>query len=158
MRRQDEPKKSLRILNSREKKEINQQLKDQWGCELNKELVFLLSNKDRLYVAETDISLVDTEKLKIDNIGLYVCNVSDKAIRLSIEGSQMLGPKAKKNVLDITADEVKKWLKGEDLEKEAHGCAGYVLIRHGSDFIGCGLVAKGNILNFVPKARRILGG
>ena len=33
--------------------------------------------------------------------------------------------------------------------------SGYVLIRHGNDFIGSGKASDRKIFNYVPKARRI---
>ncbi|MBN1544824.1 hypothetical protein JW898_05185 [Candidatus Woesearchaeota archaeon] len=151
------PKESLRILNTREKKEINQQVSSQWGCELDRSLVWLLSNKGKLYVADNDIGSIDFRKLKIDKIGLYVCTVSDKGVRLSIEGSQLIGPCAKKNVVDVSDDGLKAWFRGEDLEKTVDGCSGFVILRHDGDFIGCGKATEKGVLNFVPKTRRVLG-
>ncbi|MBU2561400.1 MAG: hypothetical protein KKD17_03815 [Nanoarchaeota archaeon] len=152
------PKESLRILNTREKKGINQQVSSQWGCELDKSLVWLLSNKDKLYVADTGIGSMDFNKLKIDKIGLYVCTVSDKGVRLSIEGSQIIGPCANKNVVAVSDDELKVWFRGEDIEKTVDGCSGFVILKHDDDFIGCGKATEKGILNFVPKTRRVLSG
>ncbi|GAG19152.1 unnamed protein product [marine sediment metagenome] len=156
MKESKPPKESLRILNTRKKKEINQRIKEQWDCELDKSFVFLLSNKDKLYIADKDISKIGFENLKIDKIGLYVCTVSEKGVRLSIEGSQILGPNAKKNIVEISEDEMRGWFRGNDLAKEAGNCEGFVILKHKDDFIGCGKVTAKGILNFVPKTRRIL--
>ncbi|MFC1742073.1 hypothetical protein ACFL3V_06055 [Nanoarchaeota archaeon] len=149
------PKRSLKILNSREKKEINQKIKEQWGCEFDKELVFLVNNKNRMYIADRDIGNIDFSNLKIDNMGLYACNL-DKGARLTIEGSQMLGPKANKNIVEISDEEVRLWFRGHDLDRKAEDCEGYVIIKNKDDFMGCGKTAEKGILNFVPKTRRIL--
>jgi NOL1/NOP2/fmu family ribosome biogenesis protein len=156
MKKSARPKDSLKILNTREKKQINKAIKEQWGCELDKELVFLLSNKERLYICHKDIGMIDTDKLRIDNMGLYVCNVSDKGVRLTIDGSQILGPKAKRNVIEISEDLAKEWLRGKDLATDAGDCSGYVILKNKDDFLGCGKVTERGILNFVPKSRRIL--
>lgn len=146
----------MRILNTREKKEINQQIDDQWGCEIDKEMVWLLSNKNKLYVAEKDIAMVDMDKLRVDNLGLYVATVDDKGVRLSIEGSQLIGPAAKKNVLEIDSwDDVRLWFKGKDLDIDPKETKGFVILKHKDDFLGCGRVTERGILNFVTKARRI---
>lgn len=149
------PKESLRILNSKEKKEINQQMKDQWGCDIDKDLVFLLSNKDKLYILGADMTKIDLERLRVDNMGLYVCTVNEKGVRLSIEGAQMLGPKATKNVLEIDDSEVKEWLRGNDLERDTRDCKGFIILKNKDDFIGCGKTTDNGVMNFVPKARRI---
>lgn len=152
-------KDSLKILNSREKKELNRKLRDQWGCELEKDMVFLISNKGKLYIADRDIAKIDTGGMRVDNLGLYVATVDDKGMRLSIEGSQIIGPLAKKNVIDIGERAVREWFRGDDIAKEdieTEDQEGFVILKHGDDFIGCGKVTEKGILNFVPKTRRIL--
>jgi NOL1/NOP2/fmu family ribosome biogenesis protein len=154
------PKESLRILNTREKKEINQSIEAQWGCELDKSYVFLLSNKNRLYISDKDIGMIDFSVLRVDSMGAYIATVDEKGVRLSIEGSQLLGPLAKKNVVEVDDESVRAWFKGEDLPHtgvEAKGAFGFVILKNGEDFIGCGRVTERGILNFVPKARRIAG-
>ena len=159
MKEPGQMKESLKILNTREKKEINQRIKQQWDVELDKSFVFLLSNKNKLYIAEKDIGNIDFSRLRIDNVGLYVATVDDKGIRLSIEGSQMLGPQAKKNIVELSEDEMRDWFRGVDIKKapeDLDGCEGFVILKHNKDFIGCGKVTEKGILNFVPKTRRIL--
>lgn len=152
-------KESLRILNSREKKDINRKVIDQWGCEFDKEMVFLMSNKNKLYIADSGIANIDTEGMRVDNLGLYVATVDDKGIRLSIEGSQILGPKAIKNILEVDEAAMRQWFRGNDLQKEKIGSkdvSGFVILKHKDDFIGCGKMTEKGLLNFVPKTRRIL--
>ncbi len=152
-------KESLKILNSREKKDINKRLIEQWGCELDKEMVFLMSNKNKLYIADQDIAKIDTEDMRVDNLGLYVATVDEKGVRLSIEGTQILGPKARKNIVDVDEAAMREWFRGNDLEKEqieSKDASGFVILKHKEDFIGCGKITEKGILNFVPKTRRIL--
>ena len=84
----------------------------------------------------------------------YYHFVKDNKIRLSIEGSQLIGPKAKKNIVELNDKEAKEWLKGIDLDKKTNN-NGFVLIKHKNDFIGCGKQMKDKILNYVPKIRRL---
>jgi len=156
MKDEKQPRESLRVLNAREKKEINRLVNEQWGATLDKSLVFLMNNKEKLYIANPDINKTDFSKMKIDSIGLYFCTVSEDSVRLSIEGSQIIGPEAKKNVIDISDDELREWFRGQDIVREVTGCTGAVILRHGKDFVGCGKVTAKGILNFVPKPRRIL--
>ncbi|NQU78710.1 hypothetical protein HQ545_02985 [Candidatus Woesearchaeota archaeon] len=149
-----EPKESLHVLNTREKKTINKQVSAQWGCEIDRSLVWLLSNKNKLYTSTEDIANIDWSLLRIDTMGSYIATVDDKGVRLSIEGSQMLGPKAEKNIVDIDKKELKSWLRGNDIERIPEN-DGFIIIRHEKDFVGCGKVTKKGIMNFVPKARRI---
>lgn len=146
---------NLKILNSKEIKEIKVIIKNQWGCDFKTDLAFLLSSNNRIYVVSRDIAKVDMSKLNIEVIGSYFGELKDEQLRLSIEGSQLIGLIAKKNVVELDDNEYRTWLKGFDLQKET-AAEGFVILKHRNDFLGTGRVKEGEILNFVPKNRRIL--
>ncbi|MEA3430498.1 MAG: hypothetical protein U9R08_04455, partial [Nanoarchaeota archaeon] len=77
-----------------------------------------------------------------------------KGIRLSIEGSQLVGPKAQKNIAKINNEQAQKWIRGEDI-KIKQEFEGFVIIKHETNYIGSGKFKEGTILNFVPKVRRL---
>ena len=145
----------LKILNSKEIKEIYGLIEKQWGTKIKLDCGFLKNIKNRIFIISRDIAKIDTSKLRINSAGMYFCEMGFKGIRLSIEGSQIVGPKAAKNVADLDDEETKKWLNGEDIEKECHGCNGFVIIKNNRDFIGTGKYSNGRILNYVSKSRRI---
>lgn len=145
----------LKILNNKEIKEIYELVEKQWGAKVKLDYGFLRNNKNRTFVISKDISRIDTSKLRLNSAGMYFCETDAKGIRLSIEGSQIVGPKAAKNVAELNEEETKKWLKGEDLEKECKGCSGFVILKSKNDFLGTGKYTNGKILNYVAKARRI---
>lgn len=145
----------LKILNSREIKEVLKLVENQWGAKLKLDYGFLKNNKGRVFLISRDISKIDISRLRLNSVGMYFCEIDNKGIRLSIEGSQIVGQKAAKNVVELNEEETKKWLKGEDLEKECEGCSGFVILRHNKDFFGTGKYANGRILNYVGKSRRI---
>ena len=86
---------------------------------------------------------------------MYFCEIKNDELRLSIEGTQLIGPTAKKNVVEITKEEMRSWLKGNNLQKETD-CKGFAIIKYGNDYLGCGKIRKNEIINFVPKTRRIM--
>jgi len=143
------------VLNSREAKKILALIKIQWDADFKTEHSFLL-NKQDLYLITREIAGLDFEKLRINSPGLYFGEIKNDSIRLSIEGSQLVGKLASKNIIDLDDEEAKQWLSGATLDKQS-GCRGYVLIRHNDDFMGTGCAKDGKILNFVPKGRRISG-
>ena len=158
-----------RILNTREIKGILETLNRQWGADSKKKFsqyVVLLSSKDRLYLLSRDFAKLDDKKLRIDSAGLYFGEIMEnREIRLSIEGSQLIGPLAEKNVAELDDGETKLWLSGADLEKDVKA-EGFVILKNRNittgkyDFLGCGKykldeTKKGKILNYVPKSRRI---
>ena len=145
----------LKILNSKEIKEIYELIEKQWSAKIKLDLGFLKNNKNRIFIITKDISKIDISKLRINSVGMYFCEINDKGIRLSIEGTQIVGAKATKNVVELNEEETKKWFKGEDLEKECKDCSGFVILKNKKDFFGTGKYANGRILNYVGKSRRV---
>lgn len=147
---------NLTPMKSKEVKELLKQFKEQWGFEGKLDYQFLLSSRDKVWIVNRDITKIDLDKLRISTIGLYIAELTDKGgVRLSIEGSQLIGPKAKKNVVEINDKEARFWLKGEDLIWD-EPFDGFGLLKHGKDYLGTGKFKEGKILNFVPKTRRIM--
>jgi len=63
----------------------------------------------------------------------------------------MLGSQATKNIVEVDREE---WMTGRDLEINSE-YRGYVLIKSGRDFLGCGKMTSKGLLNYFPKSRRI---
>lgn len=159
---------NLKILNAREKKHILELMKQQYKADFKKkasELVVLQSSKNKIYLLSRDFAKVDDKKLRIDSAGLYFGEImKNDELRLSIEGSQLIGPMAKKNVVELSDDETSSWLRGEDIEKELK-TEGFVILKNKNketgkyDFLGSGKykTEEKKILNYVPKTRRVLG-
>ncbi|MBI3051300.1 hypothetical protein HYY74_02480 [Candidatus Woesearchaeota archaeon] len=144
----------LRFLNSREVRGIASIVERQWGARLP-DSAFLINSRNKLHLISRDVGRLDLQNLRVNSAGLYFGELKDEAIRLSIEGSQLLGPSASKNVVEISGEEMRQWLRGEDLMKDCPGCSGFVILRRNSDYLGCGRYANGRIKNFVPKTRRV---
>ena len=163
----------LKILNNKEIKEILKLVEKQWGAKLKLDYGFLKNSKNRIFVINKDIAKIDTSKLRLNSAGMYFCEIDNKGIRLSIEGSQIIGPKAKNNIVELNEEETKKWFKGEDLEKNCDDCKGFVILKstkikdfrdtknpkdflvNKNDFLGTGKYSNGKILNYVGKTRRV---
>ena len=146
--------KSLHFLNKKEVKKILSLVKEQFDSEIVLEYEFLVNEKNKVYIVNKDIAKIDLTKLRVNSIGLYFGELHPEGLRLSIEGSQLIGPTAKKNVLELNEKELKEWIRGEDLVKEVD-VKGFVIIKHADDFFGCGKIIQGKILNHYPKVRRI---
>jgi len=143
----------LRILNSKEVKKIMACIEEQFGFTKKLDCAFLMNRKSRIYIVSKDISDIDLDSLRIDTLGLYFATMYDDGIRLSIEGSQLVGPHASKNILKLEGIELRDYIKGEDLAGK--DISGYYLVSNGKDFFGCAKLTPQKILNFVSKARRL---
>lgn len=146
---------NLKVMNKKQAKEVLGLIKKQWGCDSKLDYVFLLSEKNRIYLISRDISKIDLAKLRINNVGLYFGEITYEGLRLGIEGAQLIGRSAKKNIVELDEKEKIGWLKGNDLTKELD-ISGFVIIKHKKDFLGTGKYRDGKILNYVPKARRLI--
>ena len=147
-----------KVLNSKEVRALADMVKQQWGCglsDLSESCGFLEGKNGDIFLISRDIERLDLERLRIDSLGLYFGEQKNSELRLSIEASQLIGKAATRNVVEIDDSEFKDWIRGNDLEKSPDDCSGYVLVRHNTDFIGCGRCKEGKILNFVLKARRV---
>ncbi len=142
-----------KALNTKEVKQLMQLIKNNWGAELKLDYVFLRSDKDKLHIMNKDIKNIDISRLKVNSMGLYIGEFKNNQLRLTIEGSQLIGPLSTKNVVDISKDQLKEWLKGNEIESKNGN--GFVIVRHENDYFGCGKAKEGKILNYVPKARRL---
>ena len=89
------------------------------------------------------------------SLGLFFGEIKNGEIRLTIEGSQLVGPNAKKNVLEIPDKLARLWLKGYDIPVKTD-MKGFLIIKNNKDYLGCGKFVENRILNPIPKTRRIL--
>ncbi|MBD3318993.1 hypothetical protein GF342_03730 [Candidatus Woesearchaeota archaeon] len=149
----------ISILNNKDAKKMFELLKKQWGCKLSdllKEFSVILTEKKKIYILRRECDELPARI--INSAGLYIANVRDEQVRLSIEGSQLLGPRAIKNVVTLSDEQAYHWIRGQDLPLDASG-SGFQIVRHlvGSsiDFMGCGHLKDGVLSNYVPKTRRI---
>ena len=146
----------LQILNSKQSKKIYELLEHFAFTKRFGDSV-LLQAGENIYLSSRELFAIGLEKLNINSLGVYIAEIKNGEVRLSIEGSQLIGPHSKKNVVELGDEEAALWMTGEDIgiPKAAGEAEGFVMLRHGKDFLGSGKIKNGAILNFVPKARRI---
>ena len=148
--------KELDFLGSRDLKHFFGLIETQYGKvpPFFEKSAFVRRNEKIALVSRAVEQVLDNS-LRINSAGLYIAEVKDDQLRLSIEGSQLIGPTATKNVCEITHEQTKEWFKGNDLQVSGD-FEGFVIIKSSDDFIGSGKFKEGFILNFVPKARRLI--
>lgn len=138
------------ILTKKEEEEFYSKLRLQFGIEKKLEGV-LLKRKNRILLTTHEM-LKKLKNLPIQRVGLYIAKVDEKSVKLSIEGSQLFGKYANKNIIELTEKEMEKWMKGFDLSKKLP--RGIYLIKFGPHFIGVGTSDGKKLKNMVPKERR----
>lgn len=146
----------LKILNTREIKKIKELLQKQFGGNLTKDYVYLLSEKNKIFIVNKDIAKINLNNLKIDRMGLYFAELN-KEIRLSQEGAQLLAegnPLKLKNCIELTKEELKRYFRGEDLEKDLGTEKKLILLQYGQNIFGCAKYKEHKIINFLAKNHR----
>ncbi len=142
---------NLKALNSKEKKLIYKQLKDQFGHNEKIDAIMLISTKNKIYLLSQDYAHLDVSKLNINNKAMYFAKQEKDGLRMSIEGSQYIS--ATKNVYEVTKKEAFDWMQGEDISREGENS--YALIKYKNDILGCGMLRDNNIRNMISKERRL---
>ncbi|MBW2992217.1 hypothetical protein KY345_03295 [Candidatus Woesearchaeota archaeon] len=145
---------NLKFLKSKQIKQILKLIEEQWGFSSELDYTFLINTKGDIFIVNRDIEKIEFEKLRINNLGLYFAEYRNNELRLGIEGSQIIGKNAKKGILEIDDDQLKRYMKGEELEIEKED-TGFLLIKNNDDFFGCSKIKNNKLLNFFPKSRRI---
>lgn len=145
---------TLSFLNSHELKEISASVMRQFGTALPKGYAYVLRKDGDLFMVNRDVERIDFSKININSLGLYIGEFKGNEFRPGIEGSQILGPLAQKNVVNIDKEQLAKWFSGEEIES-SESASGYVMLKSGNDFVGCGKLIEGKVTNFVPKTRRV---
>lgn len=127
---------------------------------------FYNTKESKLFLLSTPVDSLPLEELRINSIGMYVgeINTAQTEIRLSIEGSQIIGPCATKRVLTLTNEEFAKWVRGleilvnDSLLQRVDEEKGYLLIKNSqNDYFGVARIKNEYLLNFVTKARWVKG-
>ena len=147
----------IQVFNSAQKREVEKNLREQFGIDkIPGTIIKLGSEKLFLYTGEfSGREIVGIEStVFVEKVGVYFAKLLDGNVKLSIEGSQILGSQIKKNIFELDEEQAEKWMKGEELNLKS-GMRGFVAMKYQNDFLGCGKASEEKISNFVPKIRRL---
>lgn len=147
----------LKILNKKEKAEIEKKLNEQFGIE-NIPGILIMRGQERLFLFSGNLSEEGVRLLEkctfIERIGIYFAKLINGQIRLSIEGSQILKDQIKENIFELDKKQTEEWMKGRELLIKT-GKHGFLIMKYKEDFLGTGKASEEKIGNFIPKNRRL---
>jgi len=132
---------NLKVLDRKTKKTFLALLKKQFDFKEKLDYIFLTNNKNKIFIVNKELANINLEKIRINSIGLYIAELSNNEVRLSIEGSQLIGKNSKKNILELNNTEAREWLKGKDIDKQYKEKA-FVILKHNNDYLGTGKATK----------------
>jgi NOL1/NOP2/fmu family ribosome biogenesis protein len=139
--------------NSTREKEFWQLLKKQYGIPRLPGYRLILSGKKRIRIITEFAASLALKVPSISPAGLYIGELKTDTIRLSMDGAQLLGPHATKQIIQLSEEEAKAWFNGETIQiKDSRH--GYVIVKRGVDILGCGSLSHGKLQSYIPKSRR----
>jgi len=155
-------------LNSKKKKEFYQKLNEYFGLDEKYDLggILFVNNKNKYYWVDDNFRRI-AGKVHQKLAGIYIAEITNYGeIRLSLEGSNVIGPEVTKHIIELDDSEKNDFIRGKDLdftdriEKEKLKNQFYILFHVNNetkqkDFLGCGKIKDGELFNFIPKSRRI---
>ena len=147
----------LKILNKNEKQEIVNKLNSRFGIN---EIPGILVKKgeERLFLFAGDFDIKQIKKLEgtipIERVGIYFAKIIKGEIRLSIEGTILFKDQITKNIFQLTEQQSKQWMQGQELNIQS-GKKGFLVMKYKDDLFGCGKASAEKIGNYVPKSRRL---
>lgn len=148
---------TFHILNNNEKKEIENNLNEQFGIKKIPGMI-LKSGAERLFLFLGDLEEKQIKQLEkdapIERVGVYFARYLDNQIRLSIEGVNLLKDQITKNIFELNEEQAEQWMMGRELNIKTNK-QDLLVMKHKDYFLGCGKASKEKIGNFIPKNRRL---
>jgi len=134
-------------------REVWRLLEEQFGAPRLPGFRLLRSGKNRIRLISEEAYQLVGQTPTPRPAGLYFGEQTPEGIRLSIEGAQLVGPKATRQVVNLTPSQADIWLQGQPVRVQDQR-TGFVIVRQEGDILGCGRLSQGLLHSFIPKVRR----
>ncbi len=149
----------FKVLDKEELKELEEIIEKNYGVKFKFDSLVLKSSRDKIWLVSKDFSKINFDKIKANSIGLYFGRLKrNNKIHLSIEGTQLIGPNATKNIVEVDEENMRRFLQGLNVKpKKMINCEvnNFVVIKYKDDFLGSGILREDYVENLLPKTRRI---
>jgi NOL1/NOP2/fmu family ribosome biogenesis protein len=149
----------VKKMSENEKKEIEKIVEKNYGAKLDlSSFDCYINNRNEIYIVSKS---VDERLIPIASyVGIYFGRLKrNEKIQLSVEGSQIVGRLANKNIAIVDDENISRYMEGLECKwSELVNCEvnNFVIIKNGNDFFGSGILREDKIESLVPKARRIM--
>jgi NOL1/NOP2/fmu family ribosome biogenesis protein len=150
---------NIELVEKKQRKEIKENLKENYGIELDFPFHLIRSGKEKLRIFTGDINETELSVLnalvRIDCLGMYFAFVKDE-LRLSFDSTISFRKKVKKNILELNKEQALQWMSGKNLDVlEFKNLPEFkdVLVKYKDDILGQAKI-NNSLWNFVPKERR----
>jgi len=122
-----------------------------------KEYEFMKKKDDLWLVSKKATTLIPFERqgLKVNTIGFRAMrNSFTNTPKITTNFAQFLGSKIKKNIRELTENELEIYIHGHDIDANGE-FIGYCVLKYGKNVIGVGLYKDNIIKNQIPKGRSL---
>ena len=149
----------MKLLSTSERRYFEERLRAQYGVENGfSEYVLIKAGQGRVRAATLEAFEVAARLRRVQQVGLYVAKLVKGDVILSIEGSQLLNGKIRKNVIELSEPETERWMRASPIEKPIKPGIRYVVAKCEELYLGSGRASRdGRIYPQVAKWRRISG-
>jgi NOL1/NOP2/fmu family ribosome biogenesis protein len=149
----------IKEMSKEEIRKLENLLKKNYGARIKFKDKIFKTSEEKIWLISKEALEFDFSKVRVNSAGLYFGKLKrNEKIQLSVEGAQLVGKKARKNIAIIDEENLKKFLQGFDFSaQKLIDCDinNFILIKYGEDFVGTGILRENYIENILPKARRI---
>ena len=146
-------------MSENEKRELEKIVEKNYGAKLDlSSFDCYINNRNEIYIVSKS---VDERLIPIASyVGMYFGRLKrNEKIQLSVEGSQIVGRLANKNIAVVDDENISRYMEGLECKwSKLINCEvnNFVLIKNENDFFGSGILREDKIESLVPKARRIM--
>ena len=151
----------MKFLTSKEKKELLNKIIAIYECNnfIENAVVALSGKEEKIWLMSREVAEFDYGNLRLNSAGIYFGRFDNEKLRMSIEGAQIVGKSAKKNLAIISQEDAQNFIRGQDLlaEKEISCEEGQnVIVLSESTILGVSKYKSGSLLSVLPKNRKIV--
>lgn len=147
-------------MSSTEIKELEKILEKNYGVKVRFQDILFQTKKKKIWIVSRDFPESWWEKLRLNSVGLYFGKLKrNQKIKLSLEGAQWIGNRARKNLVEIPEAELPNLLSGKNIcnfQPRKADINNFVLVKCGKYVVGVGILREGYVENLLPKTRRMV--
>ena len=152
----------VEFLDRTKKKKLVEELNKIYGIEeLNYLILKTGAEKLRIYSGNLSIEEMNmlAKNINLQLIGTPLCTIKDNDVRLNFDAINIpeIKKQISKNILEISDEELTKWIRGNNIEKSIDVNSKFMIIKNKDDFIGTAYNGKTFLKNYIPKERRVKG-
>lgn len=146
----------VEFFDTKRRKKLSEELNELFGIKDVPKILFE-TGREKIRGFSGDLTIDELYVLdrltNIEFMGLYLFRKDMSMLRLGFDGAILLKDQIVKNVVELTNEQVERWMTGHNLDIVLE--RGMWVVKHGEDVFGCGFSDGKHLINFVPKERRI---